>query len=136
MKRFALFLFMCVLIVPAWASDDDNDTTPIAMCSSLPEAAKIELLTLDKAKQICRAMNLLPDIRVKDVRVFSKAYAILVYEGYEGSIDSITKQLVQIVKLRGLNEQPARWYDEINLIIKTYQGLNGVVTPIDAVQFL
>jgi len=136
-RRFVLYLFVCILTAPAWAVDDaDNDPTPVPICSDMPASGAIAAISVDDAKRICRAMNLLPGVRLKDIRTFSKAAVVLAHEGYEGTIESTTKQLVEIVRLRGLNNQPDRWYSNLNVIVKVYQAFNGVVTPMDAIAFL
>lgn len=79
---------------------------------------------------------MLDGVRVKDIRNFSEAALVLNREGYKGSFDEITEQLVEIVRLRGLYDKPDRWYANLDIIVRMYESFNEVVTPIDAIEFL
>jgi hypothetical protein len=116
--------------------DPDNDATPAPMCGRMPDAAIIKAISSADAQTVCRAMRMLDGVRVKDIRNFSKAALVLNHEGYKGSYDEITEQLVEIVRLRGLYDKPDRWYANLDIIVRMYEAFNGVVTPIDAIEFL
>jgi hypothetical protein len=114
----------------------DNDTTPVHMCGSTPAAAVLDNLSASDTKSICRAMGLLDGVRVGDIRAFSKAFVVLSHEGCEGSAADITKQLVAIVRLRGFYDKPDRWYSTLDIVVRTYQAFNGVVSPSDVIALL
>ncbi|HEY5205002.1 MAG TPA: hypothetical protein VIJ63_10425 [Roseiarcus sp.] len=114
----------------------DSDSTPVPMCDQMSGSAVFEGISADDAKAVCRAMGLLDGVRVEDIRTFSKAAFVLAREGYVGNDGAIAKQLVQIVRLRGLYDKPERWYATVDIVVRTYQAFNGVVTPIDVIDFL
>src|SRR5271166_3371598 len=110
--------------------------TRAPMCDRMPESAVIEALSRSDSLTVCRAMALLDGVRVMDIRTFSKGVVVLSHEGYSGSDADIAKQLVQIVRLRGLYSQPDRWYPTLDIVVRAYQAFNGVVTPTDIIAFL
>jgi hypothetical protein len=135
--------FRCILVSaiilsvvgcpPALAIDADSDTTPVLIYNRLPDTAGIEVLSKSDALSICRAMGLLDGVRVEDIRAFSKCAAVLSHEGYEGSNSDIAKQLVQVVRLRGLYAQPDRWLPTLDIVARAYQAFNSVVAPSDII---
>jgi hypothetical protein len=133
---FCLMLLFLFGITASANASDDEDVTPVPICNDMPASAVISLLSGIEAKRVCRAMGLLVDVRVKDIREFSKSYVVLRANEYPGSIDEIVKQLVTIVRLRGLGAKSDRWDATLNIVLKTYQAFNGVVTPIDIINFL
>lgn len=136
LRLFIVLALAAFAPIRAVADEGDNDLTPVPMCDAMPASAVISALPSADALRICRAMGLLDGVRVKDIRAFSKAAVVLSHEGYEASLVEITKQLVEIVRLRGLYDKPDRWYPNIDLIVRSYQAFNGVVTPLDADAFL
>ena len=132
----SMALWTCAAHAESDAADADADTTRVAVCASMPDAAVISLLSPEQAKLVCRGMALLPDVRVKDIRLFSKAYVVLSHEGYDQAPEAVAKQLTQIVKLRGFNHMPDKWRESIDSVVRTYEAFNGIVTPIDIVAFL
>ena len=135
-NAFAIAAVMAALAGPAQAGAPEDDATPVRSCSTLPPTAVVNGLAEADAKTICRSMALLDGMRVKDVRAFEVAFIILRREGLDGDAADITKQLVTIVRLRGLYNQPDRWSPTLNQIVTTYQAFNGVVAPQDVIDFL
>jgi hypothetical protein len=72
----------------------DSDATPVPICDNMPVAATIEVMSKSEAEGICRAMGPLEGVRVKDIRAFSKASALLGSKGCKGTTSDIAKQLV------------------------------------------
>ena len=136
LRTSLVVVFLIFSTIIARADDIDDDITPTPMCDQMPSSAVISALTAAEAFRICKEMGLLDGVRVKDIRTFSKAAVVLSHEGYDGSLSEITKQLVTIVRLRGLYDKPERWYPNVDLVVRTYQAFNGVVTPLDAIGFL
>ena len=137
MKSLLASIILILLTSAANAeSPDDQDITPVPICGQMPKSAIISVLNDSDVQRICRAMGLLDGVRVKDIRNFSKAVIVIRHEGYEDSNDETAKQLVQIIRLRGLYDKPDRWEKNLDIIVRVYQAFNGVVTPIDTIQFL
>jgi hypothetical protein len=114
----------------------DSDATPVPICDNMPVAATIEVMSKSEAEGICRAMGLLEGVRVKDIRAFSKASALLSSKGCKGTTSDIAKQLVEIIRLRGLYDKRDRWFPTLDIVFRTYVAFNGVVAPSDAIAFL
>jgi hypothetical protein len=131
------FAFVFTLTSPALSGvPADSDSTRVTMCSQMQAAAVIDAMSEGDAKTICRGMGLLDGVRVQDIRTFSKAALVLAHEGYSDDNATMAKQLVEIVRLRGLYDKPDRWYSTLDIIVRMYQASNGVVAPIDAIGFL
>ena len=140
--KFPSLLVATVSLTVAWtawvrAEDQaDSDATPVQICDNMPAAATIEVMSQSEAEGLCRAMGLLEGVRVKDIRAFSKASALLSRKGYEGTTSEIAKQLVEIVRLRGMYDKPDRWFPTLDIVFRTYVAFNGVVAPSDVIAFL
>jgi hypothetical protein len=48
----------------------------------------------------------------------------------------VTRELIEIIRLRGIYNKPDRWYDTNNLIVKSWNAFNGAVGPRDIIAFL
>jgi hypothetical protein len=117
-------------------SAGDHDITPVPVCGQLPSSAVLPIISISESQRICRAMGVLDGVRLQDIRNFSKAVVVLKHEGYPATDEEITKQLVEIIRLRGLHDKPDRWRSNLDVVVRVYQAFNGVVTPIDAIEFL
>jgi hypothetical protein len=127
-------------VVPARAANADvpadHDATPVPFCNQMPASAVIEVFSKTEAEGICHAMGLLDGVRVEDIREFSKASYVLSRWGYDGTRADITRQLVEIMRLRGLYNKPERWHPNLDIITGMYSAFNGVISPLDAIASL
>ena len=134
LTRALLLTFFCATL--AFASPADDDVTLVPICTNMPAPAVINAINKADAVRICNAMNTLRGVRVKDIRTFSKSAVALSVAGYRGSFDGTARQLAQIVRLRGLYDNPDRWYANVDIIVRAFQAFNGLLTPQDAIDFL
>jgi hypothetical protein len=133
----SLSLLAAVQVHVAVADDADGDTTAVAQCDGLPPSVTIAVMTGSDTTRICREMvRVLEGVRRKDVTTFEKAAYVMQHNGYAKDGVQIAQELVEINRLRGLYDKPDRWYDTINLIVKTRTGFNGVVSPAHVITFL
>jgi hypothetical protein len=124
----SLSLLATVQVHVAAADDADNDATAVAQCEGLPPSVTIPVMTGSDTTRICREMvRVLEGVRRKDVTTFEKAVYVMQHNA---------KELVEIIRLRGLYDKPDRWHDTIDLIVKTWNGFNGVVSPAQVIAFL
>ena len=114
----------------------DSDGTPVPVCSQMPDSAAFGSMSRDQLMQVCRAIGLLDGVRVKDIRDFALGAQILRHEGYADSPENTVKQLVQIIRQRGLYNQPDKWRGTIDIVLKAYLAFNGVVEPLDIIGIL
>jgi hypothetical protein len=125
------------VVAQAADADRDRDTTPVTKCEELPPSVSIEVMSPSDTTKICREMaRVLEGIRHKDITSFEKAIYLLHRYDYEGDYPQITKELVEIIRLRGLYNKPDRWYDTNDLILRSWQAFNGVVGPRQVISFL
>jgi hypothetical protein len=127
-------------------TDADQDTTPITQCEGLPPSVSISVMSWSDTTKVCREMmRVLEGIRRKDITNFEKAVYVLQYQGspargvtggYEGDYTQITKELVEIIRLRGLYNKPDRWHDANDLIVRAWNAFNGAVGPRQVISFL
>ncbi len=87
--------------------------------------------------QVCQEMaRVLEGVRRKDITNFEKAVYVLHAKGYEGDHKQITKELVEIIRLRGLYDKRDRWYDTNDLLVRAWTAFNGAVGPRHVISFL
>jgi hypothetical protein len=127
---------------------DDQDITPVTQCEGLPPSVTIMLMSWSDTAKVCREMaRVLVGVRRKDITNFEKAIVMLngtrrrlpdrlMYGGYEGDNTQVAKELVEIIRLRGLYDQPDRWDDTNDIIIRSWAAYDGVVGPRDVIAFL
>jgi hypothetical protein len=133
----ALILALAPTIAGAADSEAEKDITPVAQCEELPASVSIPVMSWSNTAIVCREMaSVLEGIRRKDITNFEKAVYILHAKGYEGEYPQIAKELVEIIRLRGLYDRPDRWYDTNNLVVKSWNAFNGVIGPGQIISFL
>jgi hypothetical protein len=72
----------------------------------------------------------------RDITNFEKAIVVLQLKGYERDNTQIARELVEIIRLRGLYDKPDRWYETNNLIVRSWTAFNGAVGPSQVISFL
>ena len=124
-------IFAILTIAPAAkAANADQDTTPVTKCDGLPPSVSIPDMSWLDTTDICREMKrVLVGIRNQDITKFEKAIHLLHSKGYEGSHTQIEKELVEIIRLRGLYDNPDRWFETNKLIQLVWISQNGVTGP-------
>jgi hypothetical protein len=133
----SLSLLAAVQVHVAVADDADGDTTAVAQCEGLPPSVTIPVMTGSDTTRICRdMMRVLEGVRRKDITTFEKAAYVMQHNGYAKDGVLIAQQLVEIIRLRGLYNKPDRWDDTINLIVETWNGFKGAVSPAQVIAFL
>ncbi|MGY3501690.1 hypothetical protein [Bradyrhizobium sp. USDA 4471] len=121
------------------AADDpaEQDATPIRGCDELPPSVSFRAMSFSETAAQCREMSrVLEGIRHKDITSFEKAVYVLQRAGYEGDYAHIAKDLVEIIRLRGLYDQPDRWRDTNEVVVKSWNAFNGAVGPRQIIAFL
>jgi hypothetical protein len=81
-------------------------------------------------------MRVLEGVRHRDVTMFEKFAVMMQVKGYENGDVQAIKEIVEIIRLRGLYDKPDRWFDTLTLIYTSWVAFNGVVSPLDVVTFL
>jgi hypothetical protein len=144
----AIALTFTIISSASWADDEaDRDATPVTKCESLPPSVSVVVMSWSDNAKICREMmRVLVGIRHKDITHFEKAVYVLHHQtsppisgitgGYQGSYEQITAELVEIIRLRGLYDQPDRWHSTNDLSIRAWNAFNGIIGPRDIVTFL
>jgi hypothetical protein len=75
-------------------------------------------------------LRILKGATIADLRSFSKAAYLLSVKGYEsGKYAEITRELVDIIRLRGLYDNEPRWGPTLDIVWKAWQGENGLIAP-------
>jgi hypothetical protein len=120
------------------AADADKDATPVAQCDGLPPSVSIIVVSWSETTKICREMvRVLEGVRHKDITTFEKAvYLLHAKGGYEKDNVQIAKELVEIIRLRGLYDKPDRWYGTVDVIFRAWEAFHGVVGPTQVITFL
>jgi hypothetical protein len=138
--RFAFCVGLVLALTPVQASADtdaDQDTTPVPQCEGLPPSVSITVMSWSETTKICREMaRVLEGVRRKDITGFEKAVYVLQRQGYEVENTQIAKELVEIIRLRGLYDKPDRWYGTNDLIVRSWTAFNGAVRPPQVISFL
>ena len=128
--------------------DADQDTTPVTVCTpkifptdheGLPPSVSIPVFSWKETTKVCQEMiRVLDGTRHKDITNFEKAVAVLHYGKLSYGTDDmqVTRELIEIIRLRGIYNKPDRWYDTNNLIVKSWNAFNGAVGPRDIIAFL
>jgi len=118
-------------------NDADQDTTPVMQCEGLPPSVSIVVMSWSDTTKVCREMaRVLEGVRRKDITSFEKAVYLLQRQGYEVENTQIAKELVEIIRLRGLYDKPDRWYGTNDLIVRSWTAFNGAVGPRQVISFL
>src|ERR1700722_19014387 len=151
MKRKLLAAALALLMTSgaaAYADDAaDRDTTPVTKCNpkirstdteGLPPSVSIEVYSWSDTEKVCYEMlRVLEGVRNKDITRFEKAVAVLHYWKPSYGTDNMQtlKELIEIVRLRGLYDKPARWDGTTDLVVRLWQ-VNGAIGPDQIVAFL
>jgi hypothetical protein len=120
------------------AGNPDEDRTPIARCDSLPASASIEVFTAAQTRTVCAEMlRTLEEATIADLRSFSKTAVMLSANGYESEqYAEITRELVEIIRLRGLYNKEPRWEPTLEIVWKWWIAENGLISPRTIREFL
>jgi hypothetical protein len=104
-------------------TDADQDTTPITQCKGLPPSVSVAVFSWSETTKVCQEMiRVLQGIRHRYITNFEKSTAVLHYSSQSYGTDDmqILKELIEIIRLRGLFDKPDRWYDTNDLIIRAW----------------
>src|ERR1700732_4661268 len=131
MKAPTIWL-MLALATPAtaWAAGiPDEDQTPVEQCENLPASASIGQLRAAETLAVCSEMTrILEGVTIGDLRTFSTVAVLLSAKGYERwKYAEITRELVEIIRLRGLHENEPRQKPTLEIVWKTREGAKGVI---------
>jgi hypothetical protein len=118
-------------------TDADQDTTLVTRCESLRPTVSVAVMSRSDTTSICREMaRVLEGIRRKDITNFEKAVYLLQSQGYEEDDAQIAKELVEIIRLRGLYDKPDRWYATNDVIVRSWTAFREAVGPRQVISFL
>jgi hypothetical protein len=122
----------------ARAGDPDHDRTPLAQCDDLPSSAAIEVFSSVQALAVCREMvRILDSATISDLRSFSRVAFMLSVKGYgQGDYASIVREIVEIVRLRGLANDESSWSATNDLIWRLWIVEKGLISPRTMREFL
>jgi hypothetical protein len=140
--RFILMALSVALLASsparaAVADDADNDTTPVAQCEELPHSVSVREMAWSDTTAVCREMMRVMDgVRHKDITQLEKLVSMLQRQGYKKENIQVAKEMVEIIRLRGLYDKPDRWLGTYNVIYKSWTAFHGVVGPGQVVSFL
>jgi hypothetical protein len=140
--RFILMALSVALLASspagaAVADDADNDTTSVAQCEELPHSVSVREMAWSDTTAICREMMRVMDgVRHKDITQLEKLVSMLQRQGYKKENIQVAKEMVEIIRLRGLYDKPDRWLGTYNVIYKSWAAFHGVVGPGQVVSFL
>jgi hypothetical protein len=98
-----------------------------------------EVFSWSSTTNVCNEMmRVLVGIRHKDITNFEKAVAVLHFSDTSYGTDNmqILKELIEIIRLRGLYNKPDRWHDANELVVKAWNAFNGAVGPHQIIAFL
>ncbi|SDJ17626.1 MULTISPECIES: hypothetical protein [Bradyrhizobium] len=145
----AIALTFTIISSPVLADvDADRDITLVTKCTpkifpsdreGLPPSVSIEVFSWSDTTKVCNEMmRVLEGVRHKDITNFEKAVAVLHFSQISYGTDDmqILKELIEIIRLRGLYDKPDRWYETNNLIVRAWNAFNGVVGPRHIITFL
>ncbi len=139
MKRIHGCLLWSLFSITAFSATAQIDATvTVTSCENLLPSASIEVFGPSDTKSTCNELlRILQGVKIGDLQSFDKAAYVLSRTGYrQGEYQQIVHELVDIVRLRGLYNKPDRWYSTIDLVVRSYQAFNGIVTPKDIEEFL
>jgi hypothetical protein len=150
MKRKAIIAALALMMTSGAAYADgaaDRDTTPVTQCEHLPPSVSIDVFSWTDTTDVCREMmRVLEGVRHKDITDFEKAAFVLHHKswpplpgitgGYGTDNMQVLKELIEIIRLRGLYDKPDRWHDTNDLSVKAWNAFNGAVGPGQIVAFL
>jgi hypothetical protein len=112
MKAHKVAAVTALLASAAMAEETTPDRTKVERCEGLPSSASISVLSKAETLTICREVlrGGLENVTVGDLQYFEKVAYVFSRSGYEeGNYAKITAQLVDIIRRRGLYNQPPRW---------------------------
>src|SRR5262249_32652869 len=97
-----------------------------------------EVLDQTEAEGVCwEMMRILQGVTLADLHEFSMAVFMLSKKGYEtGNYSQIARDLVDIIRLRGLFNKELRWKPTVELVWKLWMGENGLISPRTIREFL
>lgn len=127
------------LMSPAHATDApaDADMTLVKDCDALPHSVTVKEMSWSETMGIChQMMRVLEGVRNKDITMFEKFAIVMQVKGYENGDAQAIKEIVEIIRLRGLYDKPDRWFDTMNLIFNSWVDFHGAVGPADVIMFL
>jgi hypothetical protein len=144
MRKTLIAIAAAAAMVPAgaWAAiaagEPDEDRTPIEQCNNLPASESIEEFTHAETQAICSEMlRVLEGVMIADLRLLSTATYLLSFNGYESEkYTKIARELVDIVRLRGLYDEEPRWRPTLEIVWKAWEGERGLISPRDIREFL
>ncbi len=142
MKRFLIYAGALLIYVGAAVAGQkseesaDDDLTPVETCGNLPRTASIEVFTSGESAATCKEMlRILKGVRIAAVRSFSKAAYVLSRSGYqEGDYSQTVRELVDIIRLRGLFNNRPRWYQTNDFIVRCWTAFHGRLIPLTQVR--
>jgi hypothetical protein len=116
----------------------DEDQTPVELCENLPASASIDQLSAAETLAVCSELTrILVGVTIADLRTFSKVVFLLSAHGYERwKYAEITRELVEIIRLRGLSYNKPRWSPTLEIVWKLWEGEKGLVSPRTIREFL
>lgn len=110
---------------------------PLARCDGIPQTALITVFDGNDATAVCSEMlKVLDQPTTDDLIYFEKVAFLLNRQGYSKDYATITAELVDVIRLRGLYDKQPRWKETVDLLYRTYLAFDGAVTPEVAVDFL
>jgi uncharacterized protein YceK len=110
---------------------------PLAKCDGIPQTALITVFDGKDATAVCNEMlKVLDQPTTDDLIYFEKAAYLLNAQGYSKDYATITAELVDVIRLRGLYDKRPRWKETVELLYRTYVAFHGAVTPEVAADFL
>src|SRR5215469_3252959 len=110
---------------------------PLARCDGIPQTALITVFGGKDATAVCNEMlKVLDQPTTDDLIYFEKVAYLFNQQGYSKDYATITAELVDVIRLRGLYDKQPRWKETVDLLYRTYVAFHGAVTPEVAVDFL
>jgi hypothetical protein len=136
---FSTALIVLLFANPSLADYRDllKDTTPVERCDAVPTGERLLISHAEEA-QICSKMQgFMQGIRAGDVYMIALITSLLIADNYEnGDATAISGQLLEIIQLRGLYDQPDQWQPNLEMVLKSWQAFHGNISPRDVKDFL
>jgi hypothetical protein len=114
-----------------------DEAAPIVECESLPQTASIEGFSNAKTRAVCQEMlSILNGVTMYDLRRFSEYSLMLSVKGYKEEETSIARELVEIIRLRGLSNNEPSWESTNDLSWRLWIVEKGLISPRTIREFL